>query len=243
MTIGRGWWPHLVTASWLNKRVMNGTGAWLWNDLQLLLLSVDARCSAAIMSKHTSDLLHRKLQKSPSKTSLWREELWFFFLKSLQLDTTLTFVTTWPSALIRNPSQSALKISSLSSVCMFLHSSTSQSSLPGYHNSHSVPQPQTQPPAKLPHPASRVKVSWLCPPPCSLFHCLSKRLSLWFMSGSFNMRWKGCFLVLVNVQNPGESWQSQSMICPPVERRHCTPLSAGSAGTECTSLYEHLRIF
>lgn len=214
MTIGRGWWPHLVTASWLNKRVMNGTGAWLWNDLQLLLLSVDARCSAAIMSKHTSDLLHRKLQKSPSKTSLWREELWFFFLKSLQFDATLTFVTTWPSALIRNPSQSALKISSLSSVCMFLHSSTSQSSLPGYHNSHSVPQPQTQPPAKLPHPASRVKVSWLCPPSCSLFHCLSKRLSLWFMSGSFNMRWKGCFLVLVNVQNPGESWQSQSMICP-----------------------------
>lgn len=162
-------------------------------DSQLIKQAGDEWNCTAIVSKHTSDLLHRRLQKSPSKTSLWREELWFFFLKSLQLDTTLTFVTTWPSALIRNPSQSALKISSLSSVCMFLHSSTSQSSLPGYHNSHSVPQPQTQPPAKLPHPASRVKVSWLCPPPCSLFHCLSKRLSLWFMSGSFNMRWKGCF--------------------------------------------------
>lgn len=129
----------------------------------------------------------------PQKPASEGRSFGFSFWNPCSLTQLLTFVTTWPSALIRNPSQSALKISSLSSVCMFLHSSTSQSSLPGYHNSHSVPQPQTQPPAKLPHPASRVKVSWLCPPPCSLFHCLSKRLSLWFMSGSFNMRWKGCF--------------------------------------------------
>lgn len=61
MSISRGWGPGLLTASWLNSGVMNGPGAWLWNGLQLLLLSVDARHSAASMSKCKSDLLHQKV--------------------------------------------------------------------------------------------------------------------------------------------------------------------------------------
>ncbi len=142
--VGVMWWalaevegPCLVTASWLNRRVMNGPGAWLWNGLQMPGILLQA-------CQNTQRICCiGKRERTNSCRWKKRAEAWSFCLKSPQLDTALTFVTAWPSVLIKNPSQSTLKITFASPVCMFLHRSASQSNLPGYHNSHSVPRPQT----------------------------------------------------------------------------------------------------
>lgn len=60
---------------------------------------------------------------------------------------------------------------------------------------------------------------------CLLFHCLSKRMSLWFMSEGFNMPREGCFWSEWMAKTQG-SRDSQAMICPPVEKRDGTLLSA-----------------
>lgn len=147
MSISRGWGPGLVTASWLNRRVMNGPGAWLRNGLQMpgiLLQTCQNSQLISCIGKH---------EKKKKKVDRWKKErereTWVPVWNRRSLTQHWRLLLAWPSALIKNPSQSALKITFSSHVCTFLHRSTSQSNLPGYHNSHSVPRPQT-PPTPLP---------------------------------------------------------------------------------------------
>lgn len=134
-------------------------------------------------------------------------------MKSAYLVTALTFVTAWPFALIKIHLIVLWKKTFPRPIRMCLHRSTSQCNLRGYHNSHSV----TPPPHVAPDRSHWVKVSWVRSL-CLLFHCLSKGMSLWFMSAGFNVQGGGCFWSESMAKTQG-SRDSQAMICPPVERR------------------------
>ena len=119
MSISRGWGPSLLTASWLNRPVMNGPGAWLWNGLQMPGILLQACQNAQLIrciGRHRNGGNLKK--KKPCGWEAKRENLEFS-----QLDTVLTFVTEWPSAVTKNPSQSALKKNpspSPPSACLFI---------------------------------------------------------------------------------------------------------------------------
>lgn len=129
------WWAlaevegcGLVTANWLNRRVMNGPGAWLWNGLQMPGILLQACQNTQLIC--CIGRRRKSLEFLFEIAAAWHN--WRLLL-------------AWPSALIKTPSRSALKITLSSLVCMFPHRSTSQSNLPGYYNSHSVPWPQYPP--------------------------------------------------------------------------------------------------
>lgn len=161
MSISRGWGLGLVTASWLNRRVMNGPGAWLWNGLQLLPLLVDDRHSAASMSKHTICCIKKckkkkesERKKAPQPASVddssnkkKKEEPWFSVWNHCSLTEHWRLLLLDLLLLSKSHLRVLWKITFFPPICMFLHRSTSQSNLPGYHNSHSVSRPQ--------HPPSR----------------------------------------------------------------------------------------
>lgn len=155
MSISRGWGPGLVTASWLNRQVMNGPKAWLWNGLQLLLVSADAQHSAVSVSEHTTVIrCIKKCKKSPKQmafvdkasTKEKGRTLIFLFGNHCGLTGHWRFILLDLLLWSKSHLWVLWKITFFSPVCMFLHRSTSQSNLPGYHYSHSVSWPQ-QPPS------------------------------------------------------------------------------------------------
>lgn len=137
MSISRGWGPSLVTASWLNRRVMNGPGAWLWSGLQMPSILLQACQNTQLILLHLNK--KKKILTPKEPTPGESRECQFEVVASwhrADVRYCLTFHSYQKSI-----SECFENNIFLPSVCMFLHRSTSQSDLPGYHNSHSVPRP------------------------------------------------------------------------------------------------------